>query len=84
MERPIKVPFNGQTVDGLSVGFTPISEAWSEYKLDDGTVLRTRPVAVDFVRIPNQYDGNGQPAYLASIQNVISISAPDKLRKLPQ
>ena len=81
MERPTKVFVNGANVDGLSVGFKPLTEAWSEYQLDDGTIIKTRPVAVEFVRIPGQYDPEGGPIYIAKIQNVMAATAADSLRR---
>ncbi len=81
MERPTKVFFNGSNVDGLSVEFKTISETWSEYALEDGSTVRVKPVVAEFVRLPQQYDPEGNPMYVARIQNVLVPTTPERLRK---
>ena len=38
-------------------------EAWSEYRLADGTVLRVKPVVIAVARIDGAEAANGEPVY---------------------
>jgi len=83
MERPVQITLNGATIEALSVGFKTTEDGgWSEFLLDDGTTFRVRPVVVDIARLPGQYDQNGNPVYVASVQNAVSIlNVPANLRR---
>jgi len=38
-------------------------EAWSEYRLADGTVLRIKPVMIAITRVEGAEATNGEPVY---------------------
>jgi hypothetical protein len=38
-------------------------EAWSEYRLADGTVLRVKPVMIAVSRVDDAEAANGEPVY---------------------
>jgi hypothetical protein len=38
-------------------------EAWSEYRLADGTVLRVKPVMIAITRVEGAEATNGEPVY---------------------
>jgi len=38
-------------------------EAWSEYRLADGTVLRVKPIMIAVSRVDDAEAGNGEPVY---------------------
>jgi hypothetical protein len=38
-------------------------EAWSEYRLTDGTVLRIKPIMISVSRINGTETADGEPAY---------------------
>lgn len=59
--------------------FTALSE--NEYKLDDGTILRVRPIMVDVRRLKNQWAPDGDPVYVTKIGFAISTQAPAHLRR---
>jgi hypothetical protein len=59
-------------VNDLSVGAMPRSieievieakEAWSEYRLADGTVLRVKPIVIAVTRIGDAEAADGEPVY---------------------
>jgi hypothetical protein len=52
---------NGLPQNAIEVAITEAKEVWSEYKLDDGTVVRVRPIVTAFFRIPGQYTQDGEP-----------------------
>lgn len=56
-------------------------DGWSEYKLDDGTVLRFKTVVVDVKRAVNQYSADGNPLYIYSLASVNQVIAPERLHK---
>jgi hypothetical protein len=68
-------------VDATEVGFRAAGENWNEYLADDGSVIRVKLVVTEILRVDDQYDQDGNPAYLVRSTNVTSVSAPDDLRK---
>ena len=57
---------NVRLPDGSEVKATPLairesSEQWSEYHLEDGTVVRMKVVAAEVLRAPGQFDAEGNP-----------------------
>lgn len=38
-------------------------EAWSEYRLSDGTVLRVKPIVIAITRLEDAEADNGEPVY---------------------
>jgi hypothetical protein len=57
------------------------SEGWSEYKLDDGTVLKIRSVLVDVKRAKDQYGIDGKPTYFMTLTNVTEATTPARLMR---
>ncbi len=84
-EKRIKVPFptpQSQPIDGHEVPIVQSTERWSEVTLEDGSVLRVKPNVISAVRIDNQYDQDGNPAYLIRTSQTMAVaSAPPNLRK---
>jgi hypothetical protein len=56
-------------------------EAWSEYTLDDGTIIKSRNALVDVKRAVGQFDLAGQPLYVVQGAFVLNVAAPKKLMK---
>lgn len=57
--------------DGVAVSLLTSSEvdvlsakeAWSEYRLADGTVLRLKPIMIDVSRVSEAQTADGDPVY---------------------
>lgn len=81
MERSTKVPFEGKISEGLDMDFKTIKEEWNEYQTNDGTIIRMKVVVTNIVKLTEKYDKEGNPIYLVKSSNVLSISAPEKLKK---
>ena len=81
MERSMKVPYEGKTVEGVDLDFKQIKEEWNEYQVADGTTIRMKAVVTNIVRLTNQYDKDNNPVYLVKSSNVLTISPPEKLKK---
>ena len=82
MDRKKRVVLGtGQEVDGTEIGYRSSGEHWNEYLADDGSVIRVKLVVTDIVRVDGVFDAQGQPAYLVQSSNVVSVSAPEDLRR---
>jgi hypothetical protein len=84
LERKVRVPIppDGKLVDGVEVPVLESTERWSEVKLEDGSVLRVKPVILSAVRIPGQYDPEGNPMYALKANNAMMIAeAPEHLKR---
>ena len=82
-ERKFKfdVPGHG-LVDAVEVPVSESTERWSEIKLDDGTILRLKPVVLAAMRLEGQYDPEGNPMYSLKVNQIMTVgSAPEHLRK---
>ena len=80
--RRITLP-DGRTVDAIALGFQAGGEHWNEYLADDQSVIRIKLVVSDVFRLEDQYDPEGNPMYLVKSTNIMSVSAPEKLRRPP-
>jgi len=82
MNRRTKIQLpNGEEVDAVELSFQTSGEHWNEYLLDDGSVVRLKLVLTSIARIEGMYDPNGAPVYVAQSTNVMSVSAPENLRR---
>lgn len=76
----IQVPGLG-LVDAVEVEVTESTERWTEVKLSDGTVIRAKPVVVGVLRIEGHFDQEGNPMYQLKASQIMTVNAPDHLRK---
>lgn len=81
MERSIKVPFEGKIVEGVELDFKTIKEEWNEYQVTDGSIIRMKVVVTNITRVTDRYDNDGNPIYVVKSSNVLTVSAPEKLKK---
>lgn len=82
-ERKVKIQLPGSpsVVDATEVPVDEATERWTDIRLADGTQIRIKMVVVSVVRIDGQYDNDGNPMYQLKANQVMSVSAPDRLRK---
>jgi len=81
MERTIKVPFEGKIVEGVDLDFKTLKEEWNEYQVTDGSIIRMKVVVTNIARVTDKYDNVGNPIYVVKSSNVLTVSAPEKLKK---
>ena len=81
MERRRKVPYKNMQVEAIEVPVKSSGEFWNEYMLEDGTVIRVKVVMTDVMRVENEYDEEGTPAYIIKTTMISSVSAPENLRR---
>jgi hypothetical protein len=89
--QPNAVPPQSGTVQ-VSLGYDPkgsmesrdvagLKDGWSEYTLDDGSVIRVKAVLLDIKRAVDQYSDDGNPLYVLQYAFVNQVKAPDHLKK---
>lgn len=79
-KRKFPLPDGGE-VEGTVMTFRSSGEHWNEYLVDDGSVVRIKLVATEIIRLDDQYDAQGNPVYVVQSTNVMSVDAPEGLRK---
>lgn len=79
-KRKIKGP-DGSDVEVTELSFQNAREHWNEYLLDDGTILKLKPVATEVFRLDGKYDQEGNPLYLLRSRNVLVVSAAENLKR---
>lgn len=77
----MKITINDTEMEAVQVRFKPDSngEPWTEYQLEDGTVIRFRSVLVSVARVANQWAATGEPMYHWQSQTSTIVLAPDHL-----
>ena len=84
-EKKTKVELPGSgVVDATEVAVTESTERWTDVLLADGATLRIKPVVIGAVRIDNKYDPEGNPLYQVKVNQILTVTAPDVLKKAAQ
>jgi hypothetical protein len=76
-----KINFQGQIRDAVTVDFEPEREVFSTYILHDGSALKLKAVLTEVMRVEGVHAPNGDPIYLIQAAQIMSVSAPDSLRR---
>jgi hypothetical protein len=76
-----KINVGGQDVMAEEVPFEAEREGWNTYILEDGTTLKLKTVLAEVFRVDGVYDPTGNPMYVVNANPVMSINAPDSLKK---
>ncbi len=84
MTKPTEIVFEGTAASGEEMNFKKLREEWSEYELEDGTVLRIRTEIVRVVRLKEKWTADGEPVYVVRSTNLLSPSVPPNLIKKPE
>jgi len=81
-ERETQVPFGDRMVDGMEVPISEGAERWSEFTLEDGTIIRAKVNIISVVRVNNEHDASGNPVYVINAAPVIGVvHTPPRLRQ---
>lgn len=84
-ERETQVLFKGKMVPGREVPVSGGTQKWSEFELEDGTIIRAKVDIITAVRVKDQYDPVGNPVYVLNAAPVIGVvHTPTELRKKDQ
>jgi hypothetical protein len=84
-EKKVRVAVPGLgPVDAYEVGVMESTERWTELKLEDGSVLRVKPLVSGAIRIEGKFDAEGNPVYsLKATQITTIVSVPEHLKEKP-
>jgi hypothetical protein len=76
------VPGVGDALDAIEVPISDTTERWTEVTLEDGSVIRVKPVVIAAARVEGKYDQEGNPIYSLRLSQVMVVaSVPERLRK---
>jgi hypothetical protein len=56
-------------------------DGWSEYTLQDETVIRAKAVVLDAKKMVGQFNAEGDPIYVLQLTMVNQVKAPARLKK---
>lgn len=62
-----------RVVSAEKVEFNPITENWSLYRLEDGSVVRLRLIVSEIFKLPGSDPVTGMPQYLAKSTNIMAV-----------
>ena len=80
MKRTIKL--FGRELEMTDVPIKKSNEPWSEYELEDGSIVKFKSVASSVLRVVGQYSPDGNPVYIvvsAPVNQV--VSSPETLHR---
>jgi hypothetical protein len=82
-ERKVAVTLpTGAQGEGVEVQVKESTERWSDFALEDGSVLRAKLMILSAVRVDNEYDQSGNPVYVMNVAPVFTVvNSPDEYRK---
>ena len=56
--------------------FKALDEAWSTYRLEDGTIVKIRVVASEVFKLPGVDPLTGVPQLIVKSSNIMTVEAP--------
>lgn len=59
-----RIVHEGREVDATMLDFSVIEDGVARYRLEDGTVLRVKPVVVNVLRLEGEKTELGEPVFL--------------------
>lgn len=70
------VPSSNEVVQSAKedISFDPIEESWNEYTIDNGFVLRIKPIISQINRLNSVNEVTGTPDYGINVQPMVKIS----------
>jgi len=75
----------GNDVPVNDVPIKTAHEQFSEYELEDGSKVKVKFVASQFMRIEGEYAGDGKPVYIVLCAPAVNvISSPDAIMRPPK
>ncbi len=83
MGEKTKIFLNGQWVPATVVPVTSTQEGWSQYLLEDGSVVKLKLVVSEISKVDGMYEPDGTPVYNAKWSLVLAVTSPPELKKDP-
>lgn len=75
--KKVKINIGARTVEGESMVFKATEEPWTIYKLEDGSIIKLKPVVSDIFKLPDKDPVTGLPQYMIRSSNIVSVEPPD-------
>jgi len=69
---------DGAPVEATPMAFNAVEENWSSYKLEDGTIVKIKTLAIKIFRLETTDPVTGQNHYYVQHNTVIAVSEPEK------
>lgn len=79
-KRMVRTP-DGRQVQAEELTFRSPGENWTEYLIEDGTLIKIKPVATEVLRVEGEFDPSGNPVYIMNAQQIVVVSAPEELKR---
>ena len=76
-----KVPHASGNAVGVVVPVTESTERWSEFQLEDGSIIKIRATVLEAIRMNNEYDAEGAPVYTVKSTNLLLVEPAENLCK---
>jgi len=67
---------NGSLQNTTEIEMVEAKEAWSVYRLSDGTTLRIKPIMIAVFRAEGQQTADGEPVYSMKSTLITDVRAP--------
>ena len=81
MANKQKLNLGGKEIWAELIPVQQAQEGWSQYLLTDGSIVKIKMVVTDIFRVDGEYDPEGNPVYYVKSTNVLSVNAPEELKK---
>ena len=76
---------SGSPVEAEVIEIVQSVERFNDIHLADGTILKMKVVAIEVVRLKDQWNAEGDPIYQIKSQNIVAATnVPEGLRKKGQ
>ncbi len=75
----MKIKWKGKEIKVVELEITNANEKWNEYDVSDGSVIKVKLVASKIVRALEEKNDIGEPLYLVSSSNVVSVKVNPEL-----
>ena len=72
----VKLNLGGKSVEAEKMEFKSVDEAWSTYRLEDGTIVKIKVVASEVFKLPGTDPLTGVPQFLVKSSNIMAVEAP--------
>ena len=81
IRKKIPSPPDGQPRDAELIPVKTAKELVNVYELEDGSVISFKVVVTEIWRVDGVYDNEGNPSYIVRSANIVTITAPENLRR---
>ena len=70
---------DGRKVEATDVDYKTEKEDWSEYTLEDGSILKFKTIVSSVIRTED-YSSTGDPIYIIRSTNISRVKVPEEMK----